>query len=485
MSAHTRRVIRNSIFGLSSEAIGGALSFVIIIIIARFLGTSQFGIFSYILAFVGVFQLIADFGLTNIIVREISRARGNTADIVGAVTPLVWIFSLLTYAAIGVLSFLFSPDEAVLLATLVMGGAVLATFQAVVYGSVCRAHEEMGFNALVFVSHKFALLALVWVALSGGHGIVGVALAYLAANTFQWGAFYWVVRVRYLDRIEWRFNAAYWKHLVTEALPVGLAMVFRRATLHAGTLLLTAMSTHTAVGLFNAAYKIVQMVDMIPFTLSIPLFPPFSRLAKESPEKLYEALNRALRIFMLVAIPTFTLMLWLAAHIVELTFGSDYQQATSTLRVLSAALLFLFPTSLYIYVFTAMDKQKYYTLSSGICLGINVALALLLIPRYHHLGAAIATLAAEVAFFISGYVLLRKLGFRSSTLELICKPALAAGIACGALMPALRSDSIVMLFVATAGYGVVYFVVLMLIGSLRREDLAQVLEAVKPRQGTW
>jgi O-antigen/teichoic acid export membrane protein len=111
MTTPARKILRNSFFGIASEAIGGALLFIVFIFIARFLGSEQFGVFSYILAFVGLFQLIADFGLTNVIVREISRAKENAAHIMGAIIPLAWLFSLLIFGVIALLGNLFSLSE--------------------------------------------------------------------------------------------------------------------------------------------------------------------------------------------------------------------------------------------------------------------------------------------------------------------------------------------------------------------------------------
>ncbi len=63
---------------VTSEGIGGALSFVVVLISARLLGVAEFGVFSYILAITGVCQLIADFGLTNLIVREVIKNKDKT-----------------------------------------------------------------------------------------------------------------------------------------------------------------------------------------------------------------------------------------------------------------------------------------------------------------------------------------------------------------------------------------------------------------------
>lgn len=476
-----RKVVRNSLFGVLGEAVGGAMSFLIVILIARDLGTDSFGLFSFVLALTGIFQLVADFGLTNIIVKEISRAKAETARVIGAVKPLVWLFTLAILLLLLAVGYPLAKTREVFLAILVMGAAVLTTFHAVVYGSVCRAHEDMGYNAIAFVSHKFVLLAAVLLALRMETGIVGVAVAYLVANLYQWAFFYGVVRRRYLGGpLRWRVDYPYWRHLIHEAFPVGIAMVFRRANLHTGTLILTAMSSTAAVGVFNAAYRVIQMVDMIPFTLSIPLFPPFARMATESRQRLFEVLERVMGFFMLLAAPLFILALLLAGRIIDSMFGPAYQEGVATLAVLSGAVLFLFPTGLFVYLFTALGHQRFYTISSGICLVINILACVSLIPLFGHMGAAMATLAAEIAFFISGMVFLRRLGFKPNALQVFAKPVLIAALA-GLWIPFLPAWPApwLTLLGAAVGYGLVYVPLVLVAGLVNKTDLALILGAVK------
>lgn len=478
----TRKVVRNSLFGVAAEAVGGAMSFFIIILIARDLGTVSFGLFSFVLALTGIFQLVADFGLTNIIVKEISRARADTVKVISAVKPLVWLFSGSILLVMAAVAYPLAPSHEVYLASLVMGAAVLTTFHAVVYGSVCRAHEDMGYNAIAFISHKVVLLGAVLLVLWQDQGILGVAAAYLVANVYQWIFYYWVVRRRYLGNgsVRWRVDIPYWKYLIAEAFPVGLAMVFRRSSLHAGTLILTAMSTPSAVGIFNAAYRVIQMVDMIPFTLSIPLFPPFTRMAMESRQRLFDTLERVMGIFMLLAAPIFFLMFFMAGQVIEAFYGPAYLEGVTALRILAGAVLFLFPTGLFVYVFTALGQQRYYSWSSGICLGINIVMCLALIPAFGYAGAALATLAAEVAFFISGMVLLQRLGFAVHYFQVFGKPLLVAGLAAAWMFFLPQGGHpLISLLLAVVGYGVAYPAAVLLFGLVNKQDLGLVLEAVK------
>lgn len=478
MSDGGRTLARNLLAGVAGEAVSGTLNFLTFILVARALGTEQFGVFSYVLAFVGVFQLLADFGVTNILVREITRARDRVEEIVGLLRPLAWISSLAAFAIIAVLGAWLSPDNEVYVATLLLGLSVLATFHSFSYASVCRAFEEMGYNAIGNVAHKIVQLGLVLAALRADLGVVGVGAAMLVANLAQWLFFLLVVRLRYVRSLRWRYDRAYWRYLLREATPIGVAMVLRRANQHVGTLVLTLLTSPGPVGLFSAALKIVQMIDMIPFTLSIPLFPPFARLARESQERLFAMLTRSLRLFMIVAAPVLVWVLALAPRLVDLMFGAAYADAVPTLRALAFCIPFLFVTALYAYLFSALERQRYYSLSSGCCVLANLLLNLALIPAYGHFGAAVAAVAGEAMFCVAGIWCLHRVGYRLPLLSVFAAPLLLAALCGLALLPAATAGLGTVLLLSVL-FGLLYLALVVLSGTLRRDERRQLLALLR------
>ena len=61
-----QRVLKNSLAGSSSLALGALVNFVTMAILGRQMGPGSFGSYNTILAFVGVFQLVAELGQRNL-----------------------------------------------------------------------------------------------------------------------------------------------------------------------------------------------------------------------------------------------------------------------------------------------------------------------------------------------------------------------------------------------------------------------------------
>ena len=69
------RVSRNSAWLLSGEVVGRALGGIYQILLARYLGVLIFGEYSTAMAMAAVLGILADLGLTTLVMREVSRRR--------------------------------------------------------------------------------------------------------------------------------------------------------------------------------------------------------------------------------------------------------------------------------------------------------------------------------------------------------------------------------------------------------------------------
>lgn len=477
-----KRIVRNSIFGVASQAIGGGLFFFVAILMARDLGPERFGPFSFVFAVVTVFHMIADFGLTNILVRELARQKEQVDHVLGAVIPLVTILALISYALIcGTAQFLsLAPDEKQ--AMYIMGATVLVTFHAATYGSVCRAFEEMGYNAIGLIIQRFVLLILVIIALYLEAGLPGFALCYLGERVIQWVFFFLLVRKKY-SRYVWRIDTEYWHKLLREGLPIGAGMVLRRLSWHVDIFILTALSTASSVGLFGAAYRIVQMINVIPFTLSLPVFPALSRRATNSPQEAFILYLRIQKIFILIGLPIGIWLLFLGTQLVVLLFGNDYTQAGSALQIMGLVVVLLFMNSLYVYLFSSLGRQGYFMICVALGVAVNIVLDVILIPNYDILGAAAATLCSEFAILLSGIYFLSRLGLVTKFGGTFVKPLIAAALAGSVLLWPLYDPSMLSLVMGTLSFSGVFLLVAHWLKVLSRHEMDALVSALPWEKG--
>src|SRR5207253_9883132 len=111
------------------------------------------------------------------------------------------------------------------------------------------------------------------------------------------------VGTRLYARIPLLFDVSIWKSLLSAALPMGGGAMLRQLALQLDILVLTWMTNLTAVGLFSGPYRISMSLRVIPQTLSLPLFPLYSRTAHLSPARFTEAYRWSTKFFALSSIP--------------------------------------------------------------------------------------------------------------------------------------------------------------------------------------
>ncbi|MBI5192034.1 MAG: oligosaccharide flippase family protein [Nitrospirae bacterium] len=420
----SQRIAKNIVTGVLGEALGAVLHLLTIVSIARYLGTSGFGEYAFVMAFVGIFEIAADLGLRNIFIREIAVDKENVSRHLGIMKLMIWAFSILSFLLIVIIINIVSSSHEIIISSYIAGLAALSTFHAVGYGAVCRAFEDMEYNAVGFTLHKTVLFGLISLAIWFHTNMSQMFFAYLGANIFLWIYYYLVVRFKYVKpRMIWDPRGAW--YMFREAVPLGIAEIIRKVTWQVDTIILSMISTSTAVGLFNAAYKVIQAINLIPITLAHPLFPMFARLGKESPRKLFEAHDKAIKMLFSIGLPMAVILTVYADLTIALLFGPKFHDAVPALQLMSWALFFLFPTSLYVYLFTSIGKQKLFTVASFSCLGINILIDFLLIPYMSFIGACFGTLLSEATLCGVGVYFIHKMGHKVSWSGIAGKPFIA------------------------------------------------------------
>ena len=405
----SQRIVKNALSGVVAEVTGGLLHLVTLLLIARTVSVDEFGTFSFIAAFAGIFQLLADFGLSNILTREMTTKRDAVPALLAAAKSLIWILSGAAAGVMILVVVLLGLPPEVKALTIVMGLAALTLFHSAGYTAVFRAYEEMEYNALGYILHKLLLLALVYGGLKAGLGLWGIIPAFLIANVLLWFFYYWLIRLRY-TRPRMTLNPPLWKSLLRAAVPLGGGMVLRQAAWQVDILMLTWLAGVGAVGLFSGPYRILMAFNLLPLVLALPLFPMYARLGRENPSQFREAVERGFKFFCLLSFPAATGFMILAEPLVIHLFGMKYEASVPVLQLLSIALVPLFASTLFPFVFTAIGLQRLFLWTVGAGLTLRILLNLILIPFFGYLGACLSVVLSETAVLGMGIVALRQSG---------------------------------------------------------------------------
>ena len=482
----SQRIVKNAVFGISASFIGSLLYLAMVLTIAHSVSVVEFGKYSFVLAFAMFFQLVADSGLPGILIREIAKNPDGFVPLVGAATSLIWVLSAAIFLVVGlIIPFLhFGMDVKV--AALLMSLATMAIFHAAGYSTVLRAFEDNELNYLGYVLHKVLLLGFALLAIKFHWGLLGFVAAHLAANVLLWNYCRLVVTNLYAH-VPLRIDVPLWKSLMTSALPIGGGVMLRQLALQLDILILTWLTNLTTVGLFSGPYRISMALRVIPQTLSLPLYPLFSRTADLSPARFTEAYQRSLKFFALISFPIAAFFTAWSEPILRLTLGAKYLPAIPAMQLLGIGMVPFFISTLFQYLFAALDQQKRFLWSTCAASALRIILLVILVPKYGFIGPSIAFVSSEVVIVAIWMIQLARLGFHAKLGDIIWRP-LAGGIAMSLVLFTARQMLLLWQACVAPLALVLYVVVLLALKTFSLEEARQAREGLaffSPFVASW
>ena len=482
----SQRIVKNAVLGIAASVIGGAVYLATVLTIAHQVSVVEFGKYSFVLAFGMFFQLVADAGLPRMMIREIAKNPENVEHMVGASAALIWVVSgavCLIVAAI--VPFLHYGID-VKIAALIMSFATLATFHGAGYCAVLRAFEDNELNYVGFILQKILLLVFILVAIYLKTGLVGFVVAHLASNLLLW-SFYHIVVSKFYARSKLQIDLPLWKSLLLSALPMGGGVMLRQVALQLDVLVLTWMTNMTTVGLFSGPYRLSMALRTIPQTLSLPLYPLYSRTAHLSPARFGEAYRQSLKFFALVSIPFAAFFVAWAQPILLLALGKKFLPALPAMQWLGLGLFPFFMSTLFQYLFAALDEQKKFLASTIVGSTLRIVLLVALIPRFGFVGPSIAFVCAETVVVGIWIFQISKIGYPVNLGSLMWRP-LSAGAAMAMVLYAVRESPVVWQISGAILSLVVYGLGLFLLRTFSSEEIRLAREGitfVSPFVASW
>ena len=217
---------------------------------------------------------------------------------------------------------------------------------------------------------------------------------------------------------------------------------------------------------------------------AILIIPTFGHaLATGGIQRLRRAWRQSTQLWLLVSLPLNALLLANAADVIGLLFGTPYLSATRLLQWVCAFNLAvaLLANPSCVSALWAVDRHWILARFRFVGAGLNIGLALALIPPYGALGAVIATGAAAVVGGAIEFELARRVGVVAYPARVSIVTAVAAGAAMIPGFAIVPVDAVQLLL--SGGLGVALFVAVLVVAKpLTLEDAASA-SAVHPRAG--
>jgi O-antigen/teichoic acid export membrane protein len=485
----SQRIVKNAVIGVASGVIGGLVYLATTIAIAHNHNVSiaEFGKYQWVLSFAMIAQLVADSGLPRMMIREIAKDPTCVGKITGASAALIWAISLVVSLVVGVIAIFLPYGTDLKVAVVLMTLGTLATFHAAGYSAVLRAFEDNELNYLGFILQKILLFVFILVMLHFQTGLIGFVIAHLLSNILLWN-FYHIIVSRFYTKVKLQVDLPLWKELFFTAIPMGGGVMLRQLALHIDIFVLGLMTNNmTTVGLFGGPYRLSWSLRTIPQTLSLPLYPLYSRTAHFSPSRFGDVYRQSLKFFTLISVPFAVFFVAWSKPLLTLALGARFLPALPAMQLLGLGLIPFFMSTIFQYLFAALDAQKGFFLSTMIGSALRIILLVSLIPRYNFVGPAIAFVCAEILTVGMWIFQLQKMGYPAYLLNLLWRP-LAGGTAMGLVLYLFLESSLIWQLTGATLSIICYVVALLALRTFSSEEIHQAREGiafVSPFVASW
>jgi O-antigen/teichoic acid export membrane protein len=417
-----KRLVRNTGYLLTSTIAVKILTFVTVVIIARYLGKDNFGVFAAAQAFVGLFIVIISLGTEFGFVYEGSKNKEIINSFLGS--------GIVLKVGLGVLSFIVIVLMARLLGYSQLHVAAISIFVLVwvfisfqnFFSGVFQIHQRMEFRAILDTGRELVFFLILLIVIRFGTNVLGIVSAKLVSNV----VFLVVAILLSLKFAKPMFKNINIGKVIKRSYLYAISGLFYMIYFQIDTVMLSLMRSSAETGVYAAAYKLpvaAFLISRVIETVTRPAMFESESRDRSLLKKIYFVQTKYFVIFGLFV----GISLWfLRDHIVSLIYGSEFAEAAIVLSVLAWFIPIRFVSIVSGDIITTMGKQNVRTMIQGITAGLNIILNIVLIPRYGLYGAAWSTLCSELFLLIAYTFFAYRLFLPLPIIATFLKPIIAA-----------------------------------------------------------
>lgn len=388
---------RDSFISLAGSAGMAAGGMVFTILMARSLDPAQFGIFSALTATVILLASIGDFGLSSSLINFLPKLPNNRKEIISVIfwsqlTLAIILASLLLLAS----SFkdVFIPGST-LIQFIAISILVFVYIMEEFPMAVLQADKKFVPVAIFRLIDSFIKVTILSLLFIGSKVTIelGIAATFVSAGMVAFLA----TRME-IKNIRPFFPKVYFKKIFHFTKWIALNRTFGVAVSRVDIILLTALSSPFAAGIFSAAARFALVLTLIVSSLGNVTTPRFSVFNNKQQIKNY--IKKLLGLITLIVFAAAILAIF-AKPLILFVFGSEYSQAIPVFQALTVAMIpFIYSIATTGPLIYSFNKPNFVAAVTIIQVTILIVLDLILIPIYGVFAPPIALGASNLLVLI-------------------------------------------------------------------------------------
>jgi O-antigen/teichoic acid export membrane protein len=463
-------ILRN-LFILAIGDLGSKLlGFAAIAYMARILGPDNFGLVSIGLAVLGYMVLLSSPGVHLYGTRSVASGDDKSKHIVISISGLRFFISVLLLAGTAFLFFFVSDRSLVWILVVLFSFSLIPL--SISLDWFFQGMERMGTITWSRLILNGVYLLFLFLLVNGEEDALMVPVAFFIGNVTA--SVFLILTGPGREFFQFHRNIRQaggflkiWKSLIRRSHPMGFGSTLAQVAFNFPPLLIGFILGAVSVGFYSAAMRIVFAFMMLDRVMSFVFFPLVSRVWKSDRVRFSDISNQFTRMLLVLTIPVCLLSFTFAPELVSVIYGPEYKEAAEVLRLLVWFFFFTSLNTLYLFGLMAAGLEGRYARIMLWGTLTQVGLMTALISPFGVTGVATGFVVGEAIISILAgreYRNIAKIAlFRS-----FVRPAIS-GLVMGLFLYFRPLDGFITMLVAAS---IIYSVLLILIGGVRRDDVA-------------
>lgn len=369
-------------------------------IVARYLGPQEFGLYSYLFAFIGLFMSFTHMGLNSIIVKHIVEKPAEYKAILGSAFVIKSFAAIVTLIAIYFVSsvILQNDDQTVLYLLIIASATLFQGFDVI----------QFYFNAKVQNQYS-ALCRIIQIAISA---IIKIYLVYIEADLkafvivalidqlllFLFYAIAYRLKGESIFKISYNFDTV--KSLLRDSMPIMLSAIIGTLYLKIDQVMIQNMLDNEQLGYYSAAVKISTALYFFPNLILGVFFPAIIQAKARSVSHYFQRMTWLYRFIFITSLAITSIFFLLAPLLIYFLFGPQFKQSVLIFEVHVFSLIPLYINSVWYYWIINENKQSLVIKISIVCTVLNISFNWIFIQFFGAIGAAYASVITYIILII-------------------------------------------------------------------------------------
>lgn len=396
LSDNKQKIFTNLFWAMLGKIINMSGALLVGILVARYLGPSQYGLMNYVISYVTLFTVISNFGLDNIEIRELSKYPERKDPILGTCFLLRIFFAIIAFLLVIISLILSNADTYTSVVILIYSITLFSGSFNIIrnyFTSIVKNEYVVKSEITRTIIGACIKIILLWIKAPLEYFIAATMF-----DTILVASGYCISYNKIAGKISnWKYDKSIVYFYIKESFPLVLSgaavIIYQRID----QVMIGNMIDNKSVGYFATAGKFLDLILFLPTVLTQTITPLLVKI-KEKNKNEYEIKKKqfvgiVVWISILLSIAVSLSSYWL----IYLTYGEKYLMAVPVLQIMAFKTvgMALSSSSGQIIIMEGIQKWAFIRNIIGCC--ICVLLNYTLIPTYGVIGSAWVTIAT-IAF---------------------------------------------------------------------------------------